>query len=124
MPANGSGYFDIKTTLTFQALRLLWANFFDSQLPLVRSWNVHPGVKFTKNKVQNFALREDIGLRVRLDQEISTQEFFQEAFSGDKIASRANHEHEHEEPTGGPTIRESLSKSNSMATTLRQHRQE
>jgi hypothetical protein len=26
-PANGSGHFDIKTTLTFRALRLQWAIF-------------------------------------------------------------------------------------------------
>ena len=101
MPANGSGHFDIKTTLTFQALRLLWANFFDLKLPLVWSWNVQVGAKFTKNKVQIFALREDIGRCVRLEQEISTQEFFQEAFSGDKIASCVYHEHEREEPAGG-----------------------
>ena len=50
---------------------------------------------------QNFALREDIGQRVRLDQEISTQKFFQKAFSGDKIASHADHERKHKEPPRG-----------------------
>ena len=101
MPANGSRHFDIKTTLSFCAFCLLQVNFFNSQLSLVQSWNAHVGVKSTKNKVQNFALREDIGRRIKVDQEISSQEFFREVYSGDKIASCANHERELKEPAGG-----------------------
>jgi hypothetical protein len=79
---------------------LQWANFFDLQLPSVLWWSVHVRVKYIYFKVQDFAHLENIGQRTRLDQEISTQEFFQEAFSGNKIASHANHERKHEELAG------------------------
>jgi hypothetical protein len=82
-------------------LHLLWADFFDLQLPSVRSWNVHVGVKSTKYKLQYFALPEDFRRHTRVDQEISSKKFFQEPFFGDKITSRANHEREREEPAGG-----------------------
>jgi hypothetical protein len=79
-PAHGSGHFVNKTMLIFPVLRLLWANFFDSRLLLVRSWSVHVGVKSTKYKIQDFALRKDIRQHTAVDQEISSQSSFKKLF--------------------------------------------